>query len=176
MGAGLGQLALGNPVASIGLIIGLAMLAVGLSAGLIKCLITMERNAGNKKLCTQAEERLHKQLFELPEALLTGFLFGLMFGGIQQADYKKHLPEIEKNKYAYAKQHTNLRITDVQVDGHTMTIQSRGMLYPNGMRAVIRTDWVTIPGTAPPFVENGAFAAMTAQIGLDAALPATAAK
>jgi len=122
LGATLGQAALGNPLAPIGLIIGGAMLCGGLCAG---ALVTAIKYRHEEGCLAEVGKAIFLQLKQCPEAFLTGFLLGLMFGAIraqqhkatqaqqqrvhdaiEQQRYQEHLKEIEANKLAYAEQNT----------------------------------------------------------------------
>lgn len=144
LGATLGQAAIGNSLAPIGLIVGATLLGVGLCGGVVQTLVKQRQNS----LAADLKAMLSQHLKQLPEAFLTGFLMGLIFGAItkarntiEQQHYKDHLDTIEKNKLAYAQQnspaggHTthdlpsgntvvkdvNTVISDVQVHGDTVT-------------------------------------------------------
>jgi|SRR5690242_8836632 len=131
LGATLGQTIVGNPLAPLGLIVGSALLGAGLCGGAL-----------------MKDKKISDQLKQLPEAFLTGFLMGLVFGTvtkvrntIEQNHYKQHLSNIEKNKLAYAQQHSpaggrymhytrsggavvkevNPVISNVQVNGDTVS-------------------------------------------------------
>lgn len=78
-GGSVGQFAVtGNPFALIGIAVGGAMTLGGLTAGAIKAAV-------DTRSMDRVKEQLIKQAKELPEALLTGFLMGLILGAIQKA-------------------------------------------------------------------------------------------
>lgn len=83
-GASVGQaLAMGNPIAPISAIIGLAMIFCGVSIGAIKAAVQAEKG---KKL-DAALENLKQQGLQMPETFATSFVMGLIFGAIQKASY-----------------------------------------------------------------------------------------
>lgn len=71
----------GNPISLIGIGIGAAMLIGGISVGVLKRALQAEK--GHR--FHAAVDQFLLQAKELPEAALTGFVFGLMMGGIQNA-------------------------------------------------------------------------------------------
>ena len=82
IGAALGHaLVTGNPFSITGIAIGGGILVFGLAFGGIKSLVTAEKG---KKL-EDLKEQLWKQVKAIPESLLTGFLVGVLIGGIQRA-------------------------------------------------------------------------------------------
>jgi len=138
LGATLGQAAVGNPLAPIGLIVGATMMGIGISGAILDALL-------KKKEVSTA---LFNQFKQIPEAFLTGFLMGLLFGAInkarnaiEQQKYQEHLKELEKNKWTYAQQNSpqagrvvhnlpsggavervsNTFISNVQVQGDSIT-------------------------------------------------------
>ena len=178
IGGALGQLALGNPLAPIGFIIGAAMLCGGLLFGAVVAAIN---NSHEESPFREVGKQILKQLKQVPEAMLTGFLIGLMFGAIQKADYNKHLQEVEKNKMTYAKQTLpktdgfNYKFTTVNVtgspDGYTITASSEGSRWVATRREIFQqikttTTQVTIPHT--PIVPNGGPGAVMASTAVKA--------
>ena len=105
IGVSLGQLALGNPLVPIGFIIGAAMLFAGLSAG---ALVAAIEHYGEDECLGEVGKQIFEQLRKLPEAMLTGFLFGLMFGAIQKAQHKEHLEEVNKSSYGEVESNPSL--------------------------------------------------------------------
>ncbi len=89
VGATLGQAAVGNPLAPIGLIIGAAMACGGLCAGALAAAIRNKSKSGNEILAAVGDELL-RQIQQIPEAMLTGFLMGLMFGALNRHLFVKH--------------------------------------------------------------------------------------
>lgn len=102
IGASLGQAAvMGNFISLMGLGIGGAMLAAGLSMGALKAAVEAQKGVKIKAV----KEHLLMQAKQLPESLLTGFFMGLLFGGIQRAvaPSQYRITTVEDAK-AYAKQ------------------------------------------------------------------------
>lgn len=82
LGASVGQaLVTGNPFSVIGLGIGAGMLVGGISIGMLKT--ALENEKGHR--WDAVKEHLLFQLKALPEAALTGFIMGLIVGGIERA-------------------------------------------------------------------------------------------
>ncbi len=82
MGASAGQaLVTANPFALIGVGIGGAMVVGGISWGMLKAYFAAQGQQAGR---TAALENLLYQAKQLPEAALTGFCIGLLFGAIQR--------------------------------------------------------------------------------------------
>lgn len=101
IGASLGQaLITGNPVSVIGLGIGIALLGAGLTGGAIRDAIKAEKGQRVKA----AKHNFVSQVKQLPEAALTGFCMGLIFGGIQRALQEQHIANFRVANLEEAKQ------------------------------------------------------------------------
>lgn len=94
LGASLGQAAIGNPFSMIGIGIGIALLAVGLSAEMIVAAYKSDRKFD------AAFAVFVNCLKKLPEQLLTGFIMGLIFGGIQKAVRDNAIENVKKQRAA----------------------------------------------------------------------------
>lgn len=104
IGASLGNAAVsGNPVSVIGFGIGIAMLIGGLSVGTISEILTAKKGEGRQA----AKAYLWERAKELPESMLTGFMMGLMFGGIQRAAQQHAHKTMQPTNDATARQWAN---------------------------------------------------------------------
>lgn len=82
MGASAGNaLVTANPFALIGVGVGAAIVAGGISWGMLKAYLAVDSQQSGR---SAALEALLYQTKQLPEAALTGFCMGLLFGGIQK--------------------------------------------------------------------------------------------
>ncbi len=86
IGGGLSQLALGNVLSPIVMILGAVFMAGGLAAGSLMAALKFEESSARKKA---ALDYLVENGKKIPEAMMTGFLMGLMIGGIQKAMEKQ---------------------------------------------------------------------------------------
>lgn len=81
IGASLGSAAVtGNPLSVVGFGIGIAMLIGGLTVGSVKAALGAEQ-----RKFEAVKNHLWEQGKELPEVFFTGFILGLIMGGIQKA-------------------------------------------------------------------------------------------
>lgn len=80
VGISLGHAAIANPLSIPALIIGGAMTALGLSFSVLKAAV---ESAQGKKL-EMIKKTLSKQAQEIPEAIVTGVLLGMILAGIQK--------------------------------------------------------------------------------------------
>lgn len=129
VGAGLGQMALGNVFAPIATIVGAAIMALGLSVGAIIQAIQKE---GYNTRTEAALDYLLQQGKQIPEAMMTGFLMGLLIGAIQKSVVKKpQLTEAEASKLArksVPKDLSHVGMSNVKTDG--ITIHAKWSGYP----------------------------------------------
>jgi hypothetical protein len=86
VGASIGQCAVGNPFSLPMLTIGLVMMVIGLVAGGFSAAWVADAGEGINAALTECYEHLIK----LPAALATGFLTGLIVGGIQHSVHEAH--------------------------------------------------------------------------------------
>lgn len=87
IGSSLGSTAVGNPLSVIGVIVGVASMAGGLSAGAIKAALNNKENR-----LSAAGQNFKKQLALLPQNFSNALFLGLFMGGIQKALAKKPVP------------------------------------------------------------------------------------
>lgn len=83
LGASLGQMAVTagfGPYAYIGLALGGGLMLIGLTAGAIKAAIKGEKSHKMQAI----KEELWNHIKSIPESLMTGFVMGVIIGGIQQ--------------------------------------------------------------------------------------------
>ncbi|MBS0655324.1 MAG: hypothetical protein JSR46_06085, partial [Verrucomicrobia bacterium] len=81
IGASCGQaLITGSPLSAIGVGIGAAMVIGGLSVGALQAALEAEEGSRGEA----ALQNLDQQIQEIPETMLTGFLLGLLMGGIRR--------------------------------------------------------------------------------------------
>lgn len=103
IGSSLGQAAIGSPLSIIMAIIGASAVAAGLSLGALKASIEafmVHKDQGTKVALAEARkavvENLKKQVEMMPEAFCTGFLMGLMVGGVQKAIRDREVAEAQR--------------------------------------------------------------------------------
>lgn len=125
VGTGLGQMVLGNPFAPIVTIVGAGIMALGLSVGAIFAAIEKE---GYSSRTDAALDYLIKQGKQIPEAMMTGFLMGLLIGAIQKAVVEKpHLTHDEAMKIARKALEKGtsryMIIRDMQTDGTNICVK-----------------------------------------------------
>ena len=117
IGMSIGQaIATGNPFSVISLGIGTAMVIAGFTVGVLKSAISAEQG----KLKAAAQNFIF-QAKQLPESAMTGFIMGLIMGGIQRAMNK--MPYVVSNpqeaqKFAdqFIKDHNLPHYTNVELD------------------------------------------------------------
>lgn len=90
LGTALGQAAIGNPLSAIVAIIGASAMIAGLSFGALKAAIEAyyKHQAEGSQIAWKAArsaalENFIHQVVDIPEAMLTGFLMGLMIGSLE---------------------------------------------------------------------------------------------
>lgn len=82
IGVSLGSAATsGNPLSIFGVVIGAAMTLAGLGYGTVKAAVGAQQDKKNEVI----KQHLLTQLKDLPESFLTGFILGLIMGGIQKS-------------------------------------------------------------------------------------------
>jgi hypothetical protein len=100
MGASLGQAAMGNPLSVVGLVIGLSLLAGGISIGMIKAALKADKT----QRWTMAKANFMSQVKELPEVFAIGFFMGLLIGAIQKAVYENQKADFKPPQIATEEQ------------------------------------------------------------------------
>ena len=100
-GSYLGHVAIaGTPLSTIGVGVGAAMTVAGLSFGALRA--SIQADAGGK--LTAIKQNLSLQAERLPESFLTGFLTGLLVGGVRKAIRGKQTQIHEKQAQMHVKQ------------------------------------------------------------------------
>jgi hypothetical protein len=101
IGASAGQaIVTANPFALIGMGIGAAALVGGLTWGSIKAAVEVQQGMEIKAV----KQHLWKQAKELPEPMLTGFVMGLIMGGIQRAIQAQQIKTFQVSNSIEAKE------------------------------------------------------------------------
>lgn len=103
IGAGLGQACFGNPLSILSVIIGGALAVTGFSVGALIATVKAYNDAkeqGSKEAWIAAKDaavnNIQEQAEAFSESLMTGFLMGLIIGGIQKAIRDKDLANRQK--------------------------------------------------------------------------------
>lgn len=109
LGAALGQAAVGNPWSVVGIGLGIALMAVGLTAEAVLAAYRAE----NGKKWAAAEAAFCNRIVELPVLLLTGFYMGLIFGGIQKAANENAIRKAEQERAAVSAEHSQARLKEI---------------------------------------------------------------
>lgn len=164
IGASLGHaLVTGNPLSVIGLGVGAAMVIGGLSVGALKAAVQEEQG---KRLQAVANA-VWGQIKQLPEPALTGFVMGLITGGIERAIQKSALSKPknytvsdpqEAQKYAdqFIKDHNLPEYTHVELDpsGNIIIHWDRYFYHegPKGVTVSVSRAELILQPNLPPII------------------------
>lgn len=98
MGAGLGQACVGNPLSVLSVIIGAALSFTGFTVGALVATVKAyndHKSKGSQEAWIVAKNaavnNMHNQSAAFSESMMTGFLMGLLIGGVQKAVRDKEL-------------------------------------------------------------------------------------
>ena len=110
IGASLGTAAMGNPVSVIGVTIGAAAIAAGLTLGSLKAALSAYKKTedqGAYAAMHAAINNLGTQLSELPQAVSDGILMAIIMGGIQKIAKKYQDKTIVKEEQIHTQVEVN---------------------------------------------------------------------